>query len=322
MSISQQPSLVSVIVNNYNYGRFLPEAIESILHQTYPNIEIVVVDDGSTDDSREIIESYGQQIIPVLKRNGGQASAFNAGFQKSTGEIICFLDSDDTFEMVKCEQVVALLDENQDLDWYFHPLRHIRHQTQEFIADYPRPLEGGSSKIDFREKISEAAKMPDWGPATSGMCFRRTILESILPMPEIIKIASDNYLRYAAVFMGKGFFCNEPLSMLRIHGDNSATLRYDPSKLSRKAEMRVLTAYWIRENFPGLKKLSNKLIGMGIGELKLWEKSQEQSLGELIDQYLDKTPLAERLEIRLRSFYHYLKNYRLYKAGLFKEKSG
>jgi glycosyltransferase involved in cell wall biosynthesis len=67
--------LVSIIINNYNYGRFLPDAIASALRQTYERVEVLVVDDGSTDHSREVMTSYGDQIIPILKENGGQASA-------------------------------------------------------------------------------------------------------------------------------------------------------------------------------------------------------------------------------------------------------
>src|SRR3954451_20463787 len=88
--------LVSIVIDNYNYARFLPEAIESALAQTYPDTEVIVVDDGSTDDSREIIASYGSRVRPVLKTNGGQASAFNAGFAASRGDVVLFLDSDDT----------------------------------------------------------------------------------------------------------------------------------------------------------------------------------------------------------------------------------
>ena len=87
--------LVSVVINNYNYGRYLRAAIDSSLAQSYPQVEVVVVDDGSTDDSREVIESYGNRIIPLIKSNGGQGSAFNAGFAASQGEIVIFLDADD-----------------------------------------------------------------------------------------------------------------------------------------------------------------------------------------------------------------------------------
>src|SRR4051812_12972155 len=87
--------LVSIIVNNFNYARYLREAIDSALDQRYEPTEIIVVDDGSTDRSREIIASYGSSIIPVYKPNGGQASALNAGFAASRGDIIVFLDADD-----------------------------------------------------------------------------------------------------------------------------------------------------------------------------------------------------------------------------------
>ncbi|MGL5078202.1 MAG: glycosyltransferase family 2 protein, partial [Waterburya sp.] len=90
--------LVSILINNYNYGNYLPFAIESAINQTYSNTEVIVVDDGSTDNSQEVINSYrdrDRRIIPILKNNNGQGSALNAGFAVSKGEIICLLDADD-----------------------------------------------------------------------------------------------------------------------------------------------------------------------------------------------------------------------------------
>jgi glycosyltransferase involved in cell wall biosynthesis len=87
--------LVSIIINNYNYDRYVRMAIESALHQSWQNVEVIVVDDGSTDKSREIIQKYEHKARIILKENGGQGSAFNAGFAESKGEIILFLDADD-----------------------------------------------------------------------------------------------------------------------------------------------------------------------------------------------------------------------------------
>ena len=87
--------LASVIVTSYNYGRYLRAALNSALGQTYPRTEVVVVDDGSADDSREVIAGYGDRVRTVLKENGGQASAFNAGFRACRGEVVVFVDSDD-----------------------------------------------------------------------------------------------------------------------------------------------------------------------------------------------------------------------------------
>jgi hypothetical protein len=85
----------SIIINNYNYGCFIKQAIDSALGQKYTLKEVIVVDDGSTDNSAEILQSYGSQIQAILKTNGGQASTYNTGFAKAKGELVLFLDSDD-----------------------------------------------------------------------------------------------------------------------------------------------------------------------------------------------------------------------------------
>jgi glycosyltransferase involved in cell wall biosynthesis len=113
--------LVSILINNYNYGRYLGDAIESALNQTYRHAEVIVVDDGSTDDSRDVIASFGSRVISVLKANGGQGSAFNAGFAASRGNIICFLDSDDWFLSEKTAEVVAAF-AHGEYGWFFHLL--------------------------------------------------------------------------------------------------------------------------------------------------------------------------------------------------------
>src|SRR5437764_1246782 len=88
--------LVSIIVTSYNYGRFLRPCIDSALAQTHSPCEVIAVDDGSKDDSPDILREYGARIRTVLKGNEGPASSWNLGFTLSRGEYICFLDSDDT----------------------------------------------------------------------------------------------------------------------------------------------------------------------------------------------------------------------------------
>ena len=113
--------LVSILINNYNYGRYLGVAIESALAQTYRRLEVVVVDDGSTDDSREVITSFAGRVVSVLKINGGQPSAYNSGFNASRVDIICFLDADDWFLPVKTARVVEAF-ANREYGWFFHLL--------------------------------------------------------------------------------------------------------------------------------------------------------------------------------------------------------
>ena len=103
-----QPLLVSVVVNNHNYAAFLGAAIDSALEQTHSRVEVIVVDDGSTDESRDVIAGYGDKVITLFKANGGQESALNAGSQLAHGEVIVFLDSDDLLYPVAAARAAGL----------------------------------------------------------------------------------------------------------------------------------------------------------------------------------------------------------------------
>src|SRR5215204_5464733 len=156
--------LVSVIISNYNYEPFLREAIDSALNQTYSNTEVIVEDDGSTDDSQEIIESYENQIIPISKENGGQASVYNIGFELSRGEITIFLDSDDVLLPNTVERVVE--------------------------AFRARP---STVKVQYRQQI---VKFPHYvWPGGSGNAYAASVLRQILPVPQAIFYnTADQYL--------------------------------------------------------------------------------------------------------------------------------
>ena len=100
--------LVSVIIPNHNYGRYLKAAIESVLGQSYPRHEIIVVDDGSTDESLEVLRSYGDRIKWFQQSRQGVSAARNRGIQESRGEFVAWLDSDDRWHPEKlARQLVA-----------------------------------------------------------------------------------------------------------------------------------------------------------------------------------------------------------------------
>src|SRR4029077_15557216 len=98
---------VDIVVTNHNYGRFLPEAIESACAQTHPEVAVVVVDDGSRDDSRQVLRRYEDRVEVVLKEQGGQASALNAGLERCRGEVLLVLDADDVLRPQAAERVAA-----------------------------------------------------------------------------------------------------------------------------------------------------------------------------------------------------------------------
>lgn len=292
--------LVSVLINNYNYGHFLGEAIDSVLNQTYPYIEIVVVDDGSTDNSREIISSYQEKIISVLKENGGQASAFNAGFAASRGDIIFMLDSDDIFLPEKVAEVVNIFEQYQDIGWCFNRLRFVDAKTNTFIK---LSSESGSRLCDFRADIKND-NTNFHAPATSGLSFKRSLLQMILPMPEARGITiSDHYLKVTALALSKGYFLDKQLSFLRLHDNNNYTAR---NNHFAKAKIAILTAYCLRKNWPFLAKPANKLFSRGLGIA--WKiGGVEAEATQMIKSYISTVSPLERLEINLRAFYNCLK---------------
>lgn len=208
----------SVVVNNYNYGRYLGEAIDSALAETYRPLEVVVVDDGSTDASRDIIASYGDRIIPVLKANGGQGSALNAGLAASRGDVICFLDADDVLLPTAMEHAVECLRE-PDVTKVHWPLWEIDadgRRTGRQLPTEPLP-EGDLRAFTIREGPSSSVSSP-----TSGNAWARRFVERVMPLPEPeYRISADAYLFGLAPGFGPIKRIEEPQGLYRVHGQNN-----------------------------------------------------------------------------------------------------
>ncbi len=101
--------LVSVVISNYNYGRFLPAALDSVLRQTYTALDVIVVDDGSTDESAEVLARYDGRVRILRQKNAGVSAARNAGILASRGEAVAFLDADDVWDHDKIAAQVERL---------------------------------------------------------------------------------------------------------------------------------------------------------------------------------------------------------------------
>lgn len=107
---------ISVVTISFNQAKFLPQCMDSVLRQDYKNIEYIVVDPGSTDGSREIIESYGDRVVRVFEKDKGPADGLNIGFSKATGDIFYFINSDDFVLENAFSSVVSMFSGNPDLD--------------------------------------------------------------------------------------------------------------------------------------------------------------------------------------------------------------
>ena len=214
--LTWRPRSASIVINNYNYATFLGRAIDSALGQTH-KAQVIVVDDGSSDNSRQIIRSYSDRIETVLKPNGGHASAFNAGYERAKGDIVLFLDSDDEMEPFSVETLLRVW-RNDTVVAHF-PMTVIDKEDGE-MGTVPDP----HSKLADGDVLNELLSKGYFASTvTSGMAFARDLLEQIMPVPEGTYFqGADGYLLRAAAFFGPFQYVDKRLARYRVHNRNDS----------------------------------------------------------------------------------------------------
>lgn len=220
------PPKVSVLIINYNYGRFLSEAVESVLAQDFPGeTEVLVVDDGSTDDSAERIKPYLDRVSWLPKPNGGQVSAFNYGLARASGGWIALLEADDTWEKNKLSKTFARLEGKPDAPLVQHWLQQTDAGLRA-LENYSYPA--GPDRFTFDDTLTG---LPYGG--TSCIVFNRARLAPFLPLPESLPYGADICLRWAAAALAPLENIPELLGKRRIHGANlfGRTLYDSPGKV-------------------------------------------------------------------------------------------
>ena len=269
--------LVTVLICNHNYERYVAAAIDSALAQTYRPVEVVVIDDGSTDGSRTVLAGYRDRVRLMLKPNGGQASAVNLGFRESRGEYICFLDADDVFRPDKVARVVEVFERNPDIGWVYHELDYIDPDGKPLpLSSLPDPANvravmirraryRETSFLDLRPFYAAGQRSPYTCPAFSALSFRRATLAEILPMPEDIARASDEFPKIAAVALFPGAHIATPLADQRIHPANAATARTDAAV--DQSLRYVKTAYHLRRRFAQIGPTADKWFASSFGRV-------------------------------------------------------
>jgi glycosyltransferase involved in cell wall biosynthesis len=233
--------LVSILINNYNYGRFLAQAIDSALRQDYSNIEVVVVDDGSADHSREIISSYGDLIRPVLKRNGGQASAFNAGVATSRGDLICFLDADDVFYPTKVSIIAERFLRNglNSKPMMIHHLANLKDASGDDIEGFEGRIH--KSPLNLLSFAKRHRFMWYEGGPTSTLTVNRALAQLLFPIPEAgVKTSADDFVVYGAFLLADVHSIADKLGGYRLHGKNYWA---SSDKLKSPEHMHIIQGY-------------------------------------------------------------------------------
>lgn len=209
--------LISVVIDTFNYGRFIEEAINSVLSQDFPlnKVQILVVDDGSTDDTSVRVKKYGPRVEYFRKPNGGQASALNYGIERARGEIIALLDADDYFLPHKLTCIAEAFNKDPAIGMTYDHLQEWHVETGERRA-WP----------SFNAVSGDVCARPDLflsylPQPTSAICFRRACLKPLLPIPEQILMLADCYLVALIPFLAPVHAIPEFLGVYRIHGKNS-----------------------------------------------------------------------------------------------------
>lgn len=247
----QDHTPVSIVITNYNYGRFLRRSIESALDQDYDNAEVIVVDDASTDNTPSVVRSFGPRIKTCLREeNGGHAAAFNTGFRSSRGDIVLFLDADDYLYPHAVSEIVDAWDDNTaQMQFRLHVV-----DEQMRVKDVYPPPELAFDSGDVTPKLLEKGRYQT--TVTSGLAFRRSALDRVMPVPETdFRQGADGYLATVAPLHGEVTSIDDCLGAYRMHGDNHSAFA---EKLGQRARWRV------QHDFHRLEALSGQAAEIGL----------------------------------------------------------
>jgi glycosyltransferase involved in cell wall biosynthesis len=209
--------LVSVVIPTYNYGRFVCQAVDSALAQTYSPLEVIVVDDGSTDDTRQRLQSFGQEIRYVYQQNKHLSAARNNGIREARGVFIALLDSDDIWAPEKLARQVELFDRFPDIGLVGTESFSIDDQGSRVKPDNEDPCVGQFVEVALGDLLEAGM----FGP--SSVVIRNECLDVVGLFDETLRSVEDldMWLRVAARYGVLKLL--EPLTGLRVHNESMST---------------------------------------------------------------------------------------------------
>jgi hypothetical protein len=229
------PRTASVVIPSFNYGRYLRNCIESALGQSHAPCEVIVVDDGSSDESHAIIESFGARILAVMKPNGGHASALNAGCRLAQGDVVFLLDADDELRPGAIDTVLSVW-RPETVMVHWRPSQ-MDADGRDIAGTVPAPwirLDEG----DLRDRMLRTGGFST--TVTSGLALRRDVLLQVLPIPEdVFRQGADGYLVRAIAFHGVVQAIDRPLTRYRRHGENDSDLGRSPESVAVGLRKRI-----------------------------------------------------------------------------------
>lgn len=200
---------ISVIIPAFNSADYIGEAIRSVLAQTYTNFELIVVDDGSTDATPEIVREFGHEVTYVRQENGGAASARNHGIRIAKGEFIAFLDADDTWEPDKLEKQINLFKDDPGLGMVFTENKLFDEEGEycDSLDKKNRLMSGDLAQSIFMSS----------GVATPTVMVRSEVFRKLGTFEESLSQSEDDNMWIRITSNYKGMLIDEPLVRIREH---------------------------------------------------------------------------------------------------------
>jgi len=227
----------SVLIDTYNYGDYVEEAVSSALAQNFPpeDREILVMDDGSADDTAGRLRKFGNAIRYLYKSNGGQASAFNYGLAHARGEVIALLDADDVWLPEKLMRLREVFEQNPAAGMAYH---------RQYWWDGANKTEADHYFIPISGRVPESrSKLLQYPMAsTSSLAFRRAALEKLLPVPEVLRSQADAFLTALVIFIAPVVAVEDYLGKYRLHATNlfqTTAVKPSPQQIQHRIAMRA-----------------------------------------------------------------------------------
>ena len=200
---------VSVIIPTFNRAQYIAAAIESVLNQTYKDFEIIVVDDGSNDNTREVLEAFMNRIKYIYKKNAGTASARNVGIKNAQGEYIAFLDSDDLFLPKKLEIQVPILDKHPEIGFVYSDSFYFKGKSR--CSVLMRSIRPSSDGRILNRLFMNTNIIP------GSLLFRKVCFEKVGLFDESLQFNEDTDMLFRISIQYKAYFSGYPSAMYRVH---------------------------------------------------------------------------------------------------------
>lgn len=242
---------VGIAITSYNYGRFLAECLDSCLAQTVSADEIVVVDDGSTDETERILQDYVARfphIVGIHQTNRGIGGATNEALAHCSADVVLLLDADDVLTPRRIERVLQALREPVDgrmPGWVHHSLVRFSDAQPDLgvVPRYAHPAPQGL----LTEEVLAAGCSPV-ATMTSGLAFRRELLAAMSPLDEARHMVQDLQLRTGAALLSPLAWIPEPLTRYRIHGASlTDSWMVKADKVGRARQSHASLDAWVRQ---------------------------------------------------------------------------